>query len=152
MKRALMLAALLMASSLSFVAMAQAAAKPRVILTADPEKDDNNSLIRYLLYADWFDTEAIVLTSSQYHWKGDGKGTKWWVAGREYTRADFPNPSICPCTSYRWPDGPSFMEQQLDIYQQIYPNLKTHSSEYPTPETLKSKFRVGNVEFDGDMS
>ena len=151
--RSLVLCAVLVASLLSSVGVARAAApKPRVVLTADPEKDDNNSLIRYLLYSDWFDTEAIVLTSSQFHWSGDGKGTKWYVAGREYTRGDFPQPNLCPCTSYRWPSGPSFMEQQLDIYQQLYPNLKVHSADYPTPEELKSKFRVGNVEFDGDMS
>jgi hypothetical protein len=130
-----------------------AAPKPRVVLTADPEKDDNNSLIRYLAFSDWFDTEAIVLTSSQFHWSGDGKGTKWYVAGREYTRAAFPNPNLCPCTSYRWPADPkSFMEHELDAYEQIYPNLKIHSAGYPTPAELKSKYRVGNIEFDGDMS
>src|SRR4051794_36015406 len=151
--RGLCLLALLAASMLVWGAAAQAATKPRVILTADPEKDDNNSLIRYLAYSDWFDTEAIVLTSSQFHWSGDGKGTKWYVAGREYTRAAFPNPNLCPCTSYRWPSGPkSFMEQELDAYERIYPNLKVHDPDYPTPAQLKSVYRVGNIEFDGDMS
>jgi len=28
-----------------------AAAKPRIVVTADPELDDNNSLIRFLLYS-----------------------------------------------------------------------------------------------------
>src|SRR3954463_7719966 len=111
--RSALAAIVVIASLFGLAATAQAAPKPRVVLTADPEKDDNNSLIRYLAFSDWFDTEAIVLTSSQFHWSGDGKGTKWYVPGREYTRAAFPNPNLCPCTSYRWPVGPkSFMEQQ----------------------------------------
>ena len=74
------------------------------------------------------------------------------VAGREYTRADFPGGNPCPCTSWRWPSGPSFMEQQLDAYEQIYPNLKVHSAHYPTPAYLRSIYKVGNIEFDADMS
>ena len=50
-------------------------AKPRVIVTCDPELDDHNSLIRYLLYSADYDTEGLIYASSQVHWKGDGKGT-----------------------------------------------------------------------------
>ena len=62
------------------------AAKPRIIVTADPELDDNNSLIRFLLYSDQFDIDGLIYASSQFHWKGDGKGTTFMVKGREYTR------------------------------------------------------------------
>jgi hypothetical protein len=46
--------------------------KPRVIVTTDPELDDSNSLVRYLLYSTDVRTEGLVYASSQYHWKGDG--------------------------------------------------------------------------------
>mgnify|MGYP002401537196 CR=1 FL=1 len=60
--------------------------KPRIIITADPELDDNNSLIRFLLYSSDVQIEGLIYASSQFHWKGDGKGTKWFVPGREYAR------------------------------------------------------------------
>ena len=41
--------------------------KPRIIITADPELDDNNSLIRFLLYATDFNIEGLIYTSSQYN-------------------------------------------------------------------------------------
>ena len=126
------------------------AGKPRVIVTTDPEKDDTNSLIRYLLYSDWFDTEGLVVASSQFHWSGDGQGTRWWVDGREYTR--FPTGDPCPCTEWRWPEGQNHIQQALDAYEQVYPNLKAHDRDYPTPASLRATYRVGNIEFDGDMS
>ena len=49
-------------------APAPAAAKPRVVVTTDPELDDSNSLLRYLLYATDFKTEGLVYASSQFHW------------------------------------------------------------------------------------
>jgi hypothetical protein len=60
--------------------------KPRVVVTTDPELDDSNSLIRYLLYATDFRTEGLVYASSQFHWKGDGSGKTWAVPNREYFR------------------------------------------------------------------
>src|SRR5690242_11602891 len=55
--------------------------KPRVVITADPELDDNNTLIRALLYSTDFKVEGLVYTSSQFHWKGDGKGTTQYLPG-----------------------------------------------------------------------
>src|SRR5438045_3357523 len=60
--------------------------RPRIVITADPELDDNNSLIRFLLYSSDVEVEGLIYASSGYHWKGDGKGTKWFVPGREYAR------------------------------------------------------------------
>ena len=80
-------------SRCSFRRLAAAAEKPRVIVTADPELDDSNSLIRYLLYSPDFDTEGLIYASSGVHWKGDGQGTRWMVPGREYTRL---NPQPVP--------------------------------------------------------
>lgn len=47
--------------------------KPRLIITADPELDDNNSLIRLILYATDLEIEGLIYASSQFHWKGDVK-------------------------------------------------------------------------------
>jgi hypothetical protein len=126
-----------------------AGARPRVVITTDPELDDSNSLIRYLLYSSDFRTEGLIYASSQYHWKGDGKGTKRLVPGREYTRFGL---HICPCTSWRWAPDERYIDQAVDAYAEAYPNLRVHAQGYPTPEALRSKIRWGNVEFDGDIS
>ena len=49
------------------------AEKPRIIITCDPELDDNNSLIRFLLYSTDFDIRGLIYASSQFHWKGAAK-------------------------------------------------------------------------------
>jgi len=126
-----------------------AAQKPRVVVTADPELDDSNSLVRYLLYSTDFRTEGIIYASSGYHWKGDGTGKKWSVPNREYNRLGL---NLCPCESWRWAPGERFIDDALDMYERVYPNLRAHDASYPTPAELKSKIRWGNVEFDGDIS
>src|SRR5262245_37237610 len=73
--------------------------RPRVIVTTDPELDDSNSLVRYLLYSADLQTEGIIYASSQFHWRGDGKGTLFSVPNREYSRGGV---NLCPCTSWRW--------------------------------------------------
>jgi len=123
--------------------------KPRIVITADPELDDNNSLIRFLLYSSDVNIEGLVYTSSQFHWKGDGKGTKWFVPGREYARFGL---DTCPCESWRWAKEERFIHDIVDAYTKVYPNLKVHNPEYPSPDYLKSKIRYGNIEFDGDIS
>ncbi len=125
-------------------------AKPRIIVTADPECDDSNSMVRFLLYSSDYNVEGLIYTSSQYHWKGDGKGTKWFVEGREYTR--FGLKDVCPCTSWRWKENERFIHEAVEAYEKVYPNLKIHNSAYPTPAYLKSVIRYGNIEFDGEMS
>jgi hypothetical protein len=61
--------------------------KPRVVITAGPELDDNNTLMRAIPYNSDLQIEGMVYTSSAHHWKGDGNGTTQYLAGREYTRA-----------------------------------------------------------------
>lgn len=123
--------------------------RPRIIITADPELDDNNSLIRFLLYSTDVQIEGLVYASSQFHWKGDGKGTKWYVPGREYARFGLDK---CPCESWRWAKDERFIHDIVDAYEKVYANLKVHNASYPSPEELRSKIRYGNVEFDGDIS
>ena len=69
--------------------------RPRVIITSDAEIDDECSFVRCLLYANDFDIEGIISTSSQYHahdhkWAGDNWYVKYLDAytypeGRWYT-------------------------------------------------------------------
>ena len=122
-------------------------ARPRVVITADPELDDNNTIIRAILYSSDVRLEGLVYAGSQFHWRGDGKGTTQYIAGREYTRL-----GLCPCTSWRFASGEHFMDTIVDAYARAYPNLKVHDPDYPSPEELRSKIRWGNVDFDGDFS
>jgi hypothetical protein len=121
--------------------------KPRVVITADPELDDNNTLIRAILYSSEFQIEGVVYASSSFHWKGDGKGTTQYIAGREYTRL-----GLCPCTSWRWASDEHFIDSIVDAYARIYANLKVHNPNYPSPAELKSKIKWGNVTFESDYS
>src|SRR5262245_34695390 len=127
---------------------AQVSDKPRVVVTTDPELDDANSLIRYLLYSTDFRTEGLIYASSQFHWKGDGTGTKLSVPNREYSRWGL---NLCPCESWRWAPGERFIDLAVETYERVYPNLRVHDSSYPTPAELKSKIRWGNVEVRGDI-
>jgi len=123
--------------------------RPRVVITADPELDDNNSLIRFLLYSNDVQVEGLIYASSGFHWKGDGKGTRWYVPGREYSRFGL---SLCPCESWRWDKNERFIHNAVEAYEKVYPNLSVHDPNYPAPVYLKSKIRFGNIEFDGDIS
>lgn len=123
--------------------------RPRIVITADPELDDNNSLIRFLLYSSDVQIEGLIYASSQFHWKGDGKGTRWFVPGREYARFGLDK---CPCESWRWAKDERFIHDAVEAYEKVYANLKVHNTDYPAPQELKAKIRDGNIEFDGDFS
>lgn len=133
----------------AFIQRAPAQTRPRIIITADPELDDNNSLIRFLLYSSDVQVEGLIYASSGFHWKGDGKGTKWSVPGREYNRFGL---NLCPCESWRWDKNERFIHNAVEAYAKAYPNLKIHNAAYPAPDELRSKIRYGNIEFDGDFS
>ena len=123
--------------------------QPRIVVTADPELDDNNSLIRFLLYSSDMKIEGLIYASSQFHWQGDGKGTKLFVPGREYARFGL---DTCPCTSWRWAKDERFIHDAVKAYARVYSNLKVHNPNYPAPDELNAKIRYGNIEFDGDIS
>ncbi|MCJ7812632.1 DUF1593 domain-containing protein [bacterium] len=119
-------------------------AKSRTIVTTDGEVDDMDSFIRFLLYANEFDVEGLVYSSSQWHYAGDGQGTLFtsempMTARRYGTRTDL-----------RWP-GTNWMQQIIGKYAEIYDNLIKHDPNYPTPQYLLSIIRVGNIEFEGEM-
>jgi hypothetical protein len=95
--------------------------KPRVIVTSDGEIDDECSMVRFLLYANQWDIEGIVTSSSQYHWQGHS-----WA-------------------------GDDWIEPYLDAYEQVYPNLVKHDRAYPTPAYLRERTALGNVKAEGEM-
>src|SRR5690606_4628976 len=123
--------------------------KPRIIITADPELDDSNSLIRFLLYSTDYNVEGLIYASSQFHWTGDGTGKKLSVPGREYTRFGL---NFCPCASYRLAKDERFIHDIVGLYEQVYPKLHVTKPGDPDPALLKSKIRFGNIEVDGDYS
>jgi Protein of unknown function (DUF1593) len=120
-------------------------AKARTIITTDGEVDDVDTFIRMLLYSNEYNVVGLVYSSSQWHYKGDGKGTKFT------SQMDNTAKRYGERTDLRWP-GTTWMEAYIDKYAQVYPNLVKHAKGYPTPQRLKSLVRVGNIDFEGDMS
>lgn len=120
--------------------------KPRVIVTTDPELDDNNSMIRYVLHATDYNTLGLIYTSSRFHWAGDGKGGTQNLPNGHY--AGF---GICPCTHWRWGPNQRYIDEIVDIYERVYPNLKVHDKRYPRPESLRAAIRYGNIDFEAEM-
>jgi hypothetical protein len=114
----------------------------RTVVTTDLEQDDLASLVRYLLYTNELDTQGIIYTSSRYHWSGDGNGTKFFIADREYST---------PQWTWRWTGTRTIQDKLLQAYAEVYPNLNCHDPFYPTPDELLSKVKIGNINFEGEM-
>lgn len=95
--------------------------KQRVIVTSDGEIDDECSIVRFLLYANEWDIEGIITSSSQYHWQG-----------------------------HKWA-GDDWINPYLDAYEKVYDNLKQHDRDYPTPQYLRDRTVLGNVKAEGEM-
>lgn len=95
--------------------------KPRIIVTSDGEIDDECSFVRFLLYANEWNIEGIITSSSQYHWQG-----------------------------HKWA-GDDWAVPYLNAYAQVYQNLLKHDSHYPTPQYLTAHTFLGNVEKEGEM-
>ena len=120
---------------------------PRTIVTCDPELDDNNSMVRFLLHATDFQIDGLIYTSSRFHWLGDGNGTVKFVPGSEYD-----NMGLGPQTSWRFNPEERFIDDIIDAYAECYSNLKVHDSRYPEPDYLRSVTKWGNCVFEGDYS
>jgi len=95
--------------------------KPRVIVVSDGEVDDQCSLVRFLLYANEWDIEGIITTSSQYHWQG-----------------------------HNWA-GDNWAQPYLQAYARVQPNLVKHDPRYPSAEYLQARTLPGNVKAEGEM-
>jgi hypothetical protein len=118
--------------------------KPRTIVTTDGEVDDQDSFIRMLLYSNEFNLIGLVYSSSQWHYTGDGKGTRF-TSEMAMTKKLYGER-----TELRWP-GTDWMHEFIDQYAHVYSNLSKHAAGYPSPEYLKSLVKVGNIEFEGEM-
>jgi len=103
-------------------AAAEAGKKPRVIATTDGEIDDRCSMVRFLLYANEWDIEGIIYSSSKFHWKGHG-----WA-------------------------GEDWIERDVGLYGQVYENLKQHAPGFPSPQQLNDLIYVGNIDNEGEMA
>jgi hypothetical protein len=102
------------------------------------------SFVGFLLYANEFDIEGLVYSSSQWHYAGDGKGTLFTPKKPNTARR------YGDRTDLRWP-GTDWMQEYIWKYSEVYNNLMKHAKGYPTPEYLLSIIRVGNIEFEGEM-
>jgi hypothetical protein len=125
-------------------AKSQTNTKPRTIVTTDGELDDVDSFIRLLLYANEFKLEGLIVSSSQWHYKGDGKGTKF-TSEMEMTKKLYGER-----TELRWP-GEQWIYDLVDAYGKVYPNLVKHSKGFPTHKYLRDRIRIGNIDFEGEM-
>lgn len=119
--------------------------KPRTIVTTDGELDDVDSFIRMLLYTNEYKVEGLIVSSSQWHYKGDGKGTKF-TSEMEMTKKLYGER-----TELRWP-GEQWIYDLVDAYGKVYPNLIKHSKDYPTHKYLRDRIRIGNIDFEGEMA
>ncbi|NMO49794.1 DUF1593 domain-containing protein [Actinoplanes sp. TBRC 11911] len=130
--RGFVAAALALVLPVGLAAPAQASghhpAKPRIIVSQDGEVDDMDSFIRFLYYANEFDIEGIVYSSSQFHYAGDGA-------------------SVPP---FRW-TGTEWLNHYIDLYAKVYPNLRKHADGYPSPAKLRALYKIGNIDNVGEM-
>ena len=141
MKKLLVLT-LLFVTSISFAQLNDP--KPRTIVTTDGEVDDMDSFIRLLYYTNELNLVGLVYSASEFHYAGDGKGTTFtsnmpWA--KQYgTR-----------TELRWL-GTRWMQDYIDQYGKVYDHLILHDKNYPTPQHLKSLVKIGNIDFEGEMT
>ena len=96
--------------------------RPRVIVTTDGEIDDRCSMIRFLMYSNEFDVEGLIYSSSMFHWLGQ-----------------------------TW-SGVEWINAEIEMYSRVYPSLIRNAEGYPTPDELRSKVYVGNIDYVGEMT
>lgn len=89
--------------------------KTRVIVMTDGEGDDRSSMVRFLLYANEMDIEAIIQTNSYYQIYGHSKNT-----------------------------GELWLEKHIEAYGKVLENLRIHDSDYPSDDVLMSKVYIGD--------
>jgi len=92
--------------------------KPRTIVTCDPELDDNNSMIRFLLHATDYRIDGLIYTSSRFHWLNDGSGRTQYIELSEYDQL-----GLGPQTSWRWQPGERFIHFVLQAVDNGEPQL-----------------------------
>jgi hypothetical protein len=91
--------------------------KPRIIITTDigGDPDDQQSMVRLLVYSNEFDIEALIATAS---------GTPGELGVDTVKDA--------------------LIRNYIAAYEKVYPNLKKHSENYPAPDHLFNVVKKGN--------
>ena len=103
-------------------AMAAVTEKPRLLVLTDigDDPDDEQSLIRLLLYADAFDIEGVV--------------TEYWLKTHEGRHGLLtPEAQI------------ELVHRMLNLYGQVLPNLDRHSKGYPRLDALRKLIKRGKI-------
>ena len=116
--------------------------KPRCVATTDGEVDDQASMNRLLTYANEIDIEAIVLNSSQWHRAG--------MAADDLDNPSYGTDNPTPINSYRW-GGTEWIYEDIDNYEIAYKNMRVHDPDYPTPDYLRSIYKIGEIRIMGGM-
>ena len=111
-RTAALVAALVLSLVPADASRAEAAARPRVIIETDAggDPDDEQSLVRFLLYSNDFDVEGIIATRPRAR---DGENLN-----RQRT-------------------GLGIVRSMIDAYGQCHPKLILHDPRYPTPDALR---------------
>jgi len=94
------------------------AQKPRVVVLTDisyDEPDDAESLVRYLLYANEFDTEGLIATTSIWRWRA-----------KDEIR-------------------PDMIRKAVEAYGKVRNNLLVHADGYPTETSLLGVIKEGRL-------
>jgi len=104
--------------ALSFIVLFTNAQSPRLLITTDigGDPDDQQSLVRLMVYSNEFDIEGIITSAS---------GT----------------PGELKEAAVR----PDLVEEIIRGYQSVYPNLLKHDTEFPAPKYLFSIIKKGTL-------
>jgi hypothetical protein len=108
---------------LMFVGAAQGADRVRIIVETDAggDPDDEQSMVRFLLYTNEFDVEGIIANRPKAR---DGENK---------------NPVR---------DGLGIVRRMVSAYGECYPNLVKHDRRFPTPEYLQKRTVAGYDEVE----
>lgn len=103
------------------------AARPRIIIETDAggDPDDEQSLVRFLVYANEFDVEGIIANRA------------------EARTPENKNPVR---------DGLGIVQAMIKAYGECWPNLKKHAQGFPAPEDLLARTVAGYADVDDGVN
>lgn len=113
----ILVAATLLATSLSAATAMDLDARPRLLVLTDigGDPDDQQSLVRLLVHANEFKLEGLIASAS---------GT--------------------PGELKKAVVKPELIREQIDAYEKVFPNLTNHAEGFPSPAHLRSITKAGN--------
>src|SRR5690349_10020917 len=127
MLRLLPIVLLLATAGFAFAEDNPAAARPRIIIETDAggDPDDEQSLVRFLVYANEFDVEGIIANRA------------------EARTPENKNPVR---------DGLGIVRAMIKAYGECWPNLKKHAPGFPSPEDLLARTVAGYADVDDGVN